>query len=152
MRFILALAIILLAGDGIAETSQSAVTRVYGQFKITFLDEVERAFTVPKCHKLKPPSAEFLNGAKLAGDGCMGCTVSPVYICTPDEFMTEIRRATGFEITRSDGKAFRFRIGRATRFLGRYCRATNQRLVLRRPSNDHGADLLTAQWYDGRCK
>lgn len=152
MRFTPTLAIIFLAGAALGENKQGVITRVYGNYEVTFLENVERAFRVPKCQRLKPPNKEIFKGMKVAGDGCMGCSVSPVYICTPNEFMTEFRRATGFAVTRSDGKAFRFRIGRATRFLGRYCRATSQRLSLKRPPDDHGADPQMVQWYDGRCK
>ena len=161
MRYFLILAAALFASGAIA-AEKTVEKRVFGKYEVTFLQDVTRQFEFEQCMRLKPFTGQKRNAqgqkaggifsGKIIGDGCLGCSVSPVFDCSRKELRTETRRVSGFEIALRNGKDFKLSDSRAARLLRRYCRASGKRFSPIRPSGGKDQKRQAIQWFGGTCK
>lgn len=149
-------AICLAAGQATAQEANTA--RVVGKFQVTFLKQQLREVPEPFCTYLKPMPQSVRDdfaraGMTVAGDGCMGCSVSPVMMCNPRKSLRlEKRRGDGFAIKQRNGGTFKMSNNRAKWVLQRYCRQAGAQLAWTPPDFDRASERHEERWFMGRCQ
>lgn len=106
MRYFLFSALILMATGLMAQDQNEVAKRKFGKHKATDPENASREMQVSKCTRLMPMTGATFLGGKIIGDGCMGCSVSPVYVCPPVKSGTETRGASGFKFMHREGADF----------------------------------------------
>jgi hypothetical protein len=129
-------------------------------FTITVFDNAPRRFSEEQCARLKPLTdaekrrIKAKTGLVILGDGCMGCSVSPVYDCSRKVEVSVTKRVSGFEIRRTDNSAFRIGKPRAVRLLKQVCKQGNASLFLAEDAKFSPGKPAERPdfWIEGQCQ
>ena len=149
-RVIVAICAALAASAATAEAGELPIgtSAQVGPYHVAIIREemrwVERAGR--HCRFLKPAKQKTIDTPMgrltILGDGCLGCSVSPVRICEDRPGRTLHGPTLGFAVRLADGGAVRIGAGRAESILDSFCGHFGKALELKQ----------TSGWANGRSE
>ncbi len=153
------LALCLVAGFPVMGQSQSGqmqATGTVGTYVISSFWNGQGAVQVGECIKrvrLKPPKKmPGTLGGLIIGDGCMGCSVSPVWRCERYATADTPKPLYWFVVEQKGAGAFRLRLAAAKRAIRKFCGALGKRASPLKAGHENLRGERVSHTFFGRCK